>query len=369
VSKIKIINDDAINIRNYLEPDSVDLVATDNPYGVFIMGAKWDVSLPDKKIWKACLETMKPGAFLLAMAATRTYHRLACDLEDVGFQIKDCIVWGYSSGMPHGKNISKEIDRKKGLERPVIGKRLHPTLKNKPNVKSRAYLVESLNSDENIESWNITAPACEESAMWEGWNTQLKPSWEPIVVAAKPLEGTYAENVMKYKIGGINIDECRIPFIDEDDMNAVASFEHFAGKNFGDSRFFSANTGGKKQVNIHPGGRYPANLMYFDELFPGQYDKFFMIPKPEGAEKKGLSHDTVKPYRLFHRLVRMFTPKPSDVKAPVVVLDPFAGSGTTGLACIDQDRDFIGFDIDKKTCDEARRRLQTVKKPLDLFAR
>ena len=262
---------------------------------------------------------MKPGAFLLAMGATRTYHNLASDIESCGFQIKDCLIWAYTEGFPRGKDIGKQIT-----------------------------------DAENSQKWN-------------GWNTTLKPSYEPIVVASKRLEGNYVENVLKYNVGGINIDECRIPYESEEDMKSIGSFDNFAGTDRGDSRFFSANTGGKKQVNINPKGRYPANLVYFDSLFPGTYDKFFMVPKPSNSEKIGLTHDTVKPFKLFHRLIKMFSPKPSIVKSNVVVLDPFCGTATTGIACMDLGRDFIGFEIDAKICEEAKCRIKNTNKKIDLF--
>ena len=150
-------------------------------------------------------------------------------------------------------------------------------------------------------------------------------------------------------------------------MKSIESFEHFTKDDYGDDRFFSANKGKKKQVNIHPAGRYPSNLMYFDELFPGQYDKFFMIPKPSGMEKYNLDHDTIKPFRLFYRLIRMFTPKPSVVKQDVIVLDPFCGVGTAGLACMDLGRKFVGIDINQQYCEQAKDRLKTNKKTKDIM--
>lgn len=318
---LKVINDDSLNIPKYVANDSIDLVATDNPYGIAILGKNnWDNTLPDIKIWQNCFNAMKPGAFLLAMCATRTYHRLACHIEDTGFKIKDCLIYGYASGFPRGKNIGKEIERKNG-----------------------------------------------NGSNWEGYNTQLKPSFEMILCAQKPLEGTYAENVMKYGVGGINIDIARIPYANEEDKESLSSFENFESKDFGDEHFFSANKGGKKQVNIHPDGRYPANLMYFDELFPGSYDKFFMVPKPVGAEKYNLTHDTVKPFRLFYRLIQMFSPKPSDVDREVTVLDPFCGTASTGIACKELGRSFIGFELNEHTCKEAQRRLGSVYKLMDIF--
>ena len=352
-----------------LEEKSIHAVVCDNPYGIDLMKLGWDKELPSLKIWEECFRVLKPGGFLLSFGHVRTYHRLACDLEEVGFKIKDCLCWTYASAFPHSLDISKAIDKKNNAEREVVGKRIHPTLKNNPNVKSNAYHVETLHSDENMESWDITIPATEEAKTWNGWGTQLKTSWEPIIMAQKPLEGTYVENVLKYKVGGLNIDECRIPYKDEDDKNSIASFEHFAGKNHGDERYFSANSGEKKQCNIHPIGRWPANLIWLDPLFV-EYDHIFMVPKPSKREK-GIynKHDTVKPVELMERLIKLVTPRPSIVKEDVVVLDPFMGSGSTGVAARNLDRNFIGFEQNEESFNVAQKRLkEKVRTYRDIFA-
>ncbi len=364
-----IFHKDSKLLVDDLSANSVHSVITDPPYGMEFMGLDWDKVLPDRSIWKACFEVMCPGAFLLAFGHTRLYHRLGCDLEDEGFEIKDCLCWGYASGYPHSYNISKAIDQKHGAEREVIGKRVHPTLRNAPNVKSNAYHADTLISDEEMESWDITAPATDDAKKWDGWGTQLKTAWEPIVMAQKPLEGTYIENVLKYKVGGLNIDECRLPYKNEDDMKRLASFEHFAGKNYGDDKYFSANSGNKKQCNIHPLGRWPANLVWMEPMF-AQYDHIFMIPKPSKKEKgQKNTHETVKPIELMERLIRLVTPLPSVVGEDVLVLDPFMGSGTTGIAARNLGRKFYGYEKNKASYVIAKRRLQAKVKFFDMFAR
>ncbi|KKK79970.1 hypothetical protein LCGC14_2828160, partial [marine sediment metagenome] len=159
-------------------------------------------------------------------------------------------------------------------------------------------------------------------------------------------------------IGGLNIDECRIPFRDEKDKKTLESFRHFEGKDYGDEKYFSANAGNKKQCNIHPGGRWPANLIWLDPLFV-EYDHIFMIPKPSRREKGDYNiHHTVKPVDLMERLIRLVTPRPSVVNEEVVVLDPFAGSGTTGIAARNLGRKFIGYETDKNSFDIAKRRIK-----------
>ncbi len=173
----------------------------------------------------------------------------------------------------------------------------------------------------------------------------------------KPLEGKYIDNVQKYNVGGLNIDECRIPYKDEKDKKTLESFGHFAGKNYGDDKYFSANSGNKKQCNVHPDGRWPANLVWLDPLFV-DYDHIFMVPKPSRREKGEYNeHSTVKPVELMERLIRLVTPRPSIVGEEVVVLDPFTGSGTTGVAAGNLERTFIGFERDEKSFQVADRRI------------
>lgn len=177
-------------------------------------------------------------------------------------------------------------------------------------------------------------------------------------MAQKPLEGRYVDNVKKYNVGGLNVDECRIPFRDEKDKQTLESFRHFTENDYGDDRYFSANSGGKKQCNIHPGGRWPANLIWLDTLF-AEYDHIFMIPKPSRREKGDYNeHLTVKPIALMERLIRLVTPRPSIVGEKVIVLDPFMGSGTTGVAAKNLRRKFEGYETDPKSFKVAKKRLR-----------
>lgn len=368
---LKLINNDSRKLSEQ-ESHSAHAVITDPPYGIEFLGESWDKVLPPQEIWNECFRVLKPGGFCLSFGHSRLYHRMACQLEDAGFIIKDCLCWGYASGYPKSYNISKAFDKDAGAEREVIAKRVHPTLKNKPKVKSNAYHVESLNSDEHCESWDITAPATEEAKMWDGWGTALKPAWEPIVLAQKPLDGNYIENVRKYKVGVLNIDDCRIPYASEEDRKSLESFINFAGKDCGDDEYFSVNSGGKKQVNVHPLGRWPANVMWLDPIF-ADYDRFFLVPKPSKSEKKSYNtHRTVKPVDLMKRLVTLVTPKPSQIGEDVWVVDPFMGSGTTGVACRMLGRSFLGYEKDTENgyFDIAKKRIESARhrdKSYDMF--
>jgi DNA modification methylase len=191
-----------------LPDNSIDSIITDPPYELGFMGKTWDSTgiAYNTEVWQQCLRVLKPGGHLLAFGGSRTYHRLACAIEDAGFQIRDQIMWVYGSGFPKSLNISKAIDKAGGAEREVIGY----TDPHDP----RTAMARSIYGGEIQEGAGlgnpITAPATAEAKQWEGWGTALKPAHEPIVLARKPLDGTVANNVLTHGVGGINIDGCRV---------------------------------------------------------------------------------------------------------------------------------------------------------------
>lgn len=327
---------DSQNLSDHVTPCSMHAVITDPPYGLSLMGQAWDKVLPPKGIWKACFDALKPGGFCLSFGHTRLYHRVACDLEDAGFVIKDCLSWGYATGAPRPYNVDKAIDKHLGYK---------------------------------ISDEFPYEPQSDEAKQWKGWANILKVSWEPIIVAQKPIEENIVHNVRKYKVGVLNIDECRIPFASDEDRKSLESFVNFEGEDRGDARFFSANTGGKKQCNVHPLGRWPGNLLWLEPLF-ADYDRIFMVPKPNKDEKgKDNEHTTVKPVRLMEHLVKLVTPRPSVVGEDIWVLDPFMGSGTTGVACKVMGRKFVGFENDPQSFKTAKKRINQRNRRIDIFDR
>jgi site-specific DNA-methyltransferase (adenine-specific) len=185
-----------------LDAASVDAIVSDPPYGLSFMGKGWDHGVPGVEFWAEALRVAKPGAHLLAFGGTRTYHRLACAIEDAGWEIRDCVMWVYGSGFPKSHDVSKAIDKAAGAEREVVGEK----------ITGRA-LGGSNWRDGNAggqEMVPVTAPATDAARQWSGWGTALKPAWEPIIVARKPLVGTVAENVLTHGTGGINVDGCRV---------------------------------------------------------------------------------------------------------------------------------------------------------------
>lgn len=324
---------DNLEYLRSLADDSVDAVITDPPYGLKFMSKRWDYSVPGVEIWKEVFRVLKPGGHLLSFAGTRTHHRMVVNIEDAGFDIRDMIAWVYGSGFPKSLNVSKAIDKAAGAERRVVGRNPHA----RPiDGNGSGY------SGPTSHDPFITAPATEDAARWDGWGTALKPAFEPITVARKPFKGTVAANVLTHGTAGINIDACRI--VTEDNTlrpngpSGIAS----PGKvvEFG---------GG------HGGGRFPANFIHdgspeVTSLFPGEgeasKDRFFYCSKATKKERTSNgkvenSHPTVKPIDLMRYLCRLVT-SPNGV-----VLDPFMGSGSTGVAALLEGFRFIGCEIDE----------------------
>jgi hypothetical protein len=260
-----VLHGDCREVMRTMPDNSVDAIITDPPYELGFMGKSWDSTgvAYDIKVWQECLRVLKPGGHLLAFGGSRTYHRLACAIEDAGFQIRDQIMWVYGSGFPKSLNISKAIDKAAGAEREIIGSRFGA-------VNPNGYKTDGIQQSGGAfvsGSFNITAPATDEAKKWEGWGTALKPAHEPIVMARKPLEGTVAQTVLTHGTGGINIDGCRVGRADGDDSSAGNRTANFATQ---ETMSGGNGSGGWSQNDM---GRFPANFIHDGsdevlELFP-----------------------------------------------------------------------------------------------------
>ena len=353
MTKSTLLQGDCLLEIKKLSDESVDSIVTDPPYELGFMGKSWDSTgiAYNVELWKDCLRVLKPGGNLLAFSGTRTYHRMTVAIEDAGFEIRDQIGWLYGTGMPKGLNVSKAIKK----------------------------------HDETLIA---------ESEEWEGWNTSLRPSWEPICFARKPLIGTVAENVLKYGTGGINIDASRIPVdlsVDDPRLggNGTWKTENMAKNVYGDYK--------GDEVGSSPLGRWPANIIHdgseevetaFSKIGektsgkPGKRQKnhetgsmsgtlgmldreeigygdkgsvsrFFYSSKASKDDRAGSKHPTVKPVSLMRYLVKMVTPPNG------TVLDPFGGSGTTGQAALEEGFNVILIENDAEYCIDIQNRLDT----------
>ena len=206
---MKILNGNNLDLLKTLDENSIDSIVTDPPYGLSFMNKKWDHSVPSVEFWQECFRVLKPGGHVLSFGGTRTYHRMAVNIEDAGFEIRDQIMWLYGSGFPKSQNVSKMIDKKFGCEREVVG--ISKNDRPKSQVKGGRAFDSSFNEGQSHETIFETKPSSDQAKKWDGFGTALKPANEPIVLARKPLsEKTIVDNVLKWGTGAINIDGTRI---------------------------------------------------------------------------------------------------------------------------------------------------------------
>lgn len=413
---------DCLEVLQQLPDDLVDTVITDPPYGLAFMGQGWDKGVPGVEYWKAILQVTKPGGMLLAFGGTRTYHRLTAAIEDAGWEIRDCMMWLYGSGFPKSLDISKAIDKAKGAEREVIGK------SSRHGGGMNQVYGEGMGDGEVP---NVTAPSTNLAREWNGWGTALKPAWEPIIVAMKPLDGTFAHNAEKWGVAGINVDGGRVGIFND---GAARSNTPGSGRmKSGGSPIGTFERSNPSKPLDENKGRWPANLILdedaaamldaqsgfagpkaarigrrggvnpafmskeagdnrhqeTDGLWPqdngGGASRFFYCAKASKSERnRGCEalpeiacgtmeddnyeiktgsgnirntmrrnfHPTVKPLALMEYLCTL-------TKTPTggIVLDPFAGSGSTLLAAKNTAREYIGIEKESQYYEIIKARL------------
>ena len=268
---MKLLLGNCLDTLKDFPDNSVHSIVTDPPYGFSFMGKKWDYDVPSVEIWKECLRVLKPGGHLLAFSGTRTQHRMAVRIEDAGFEIRDMIAWIYGSGFPKSHNIGKAVDKKQGNQRDIT------RYINEQNIKGNNYG----HSEKKVR---IDIPVTKGNSEWEGWGTALKPALEPITMARKPIsEKNIAENCLKHKTGGINIDGCRVGNVIQDtskNRRKASSHKKTIFKS-------GLKNDGKGKTTI---GRFPANLIHdgsdeVEELFPEQSSRFFYCAKTSKKER------------------------------------------------------------------------------------
>jgi len=356
--KYQILQGDNRDTLKTLADNSIDAIVTDPPYGIDFLGKSWDANTGALETYQECLRVLKPGGHILAFSAARTYHHLAVTLEQAGFEIRDQIMWIYSSGFPKSQDVGKQLDKKK------------------------------------IDN------------EWSGWGTALKPAHEPIALARKPIKLSIAKNAQQWGTGALNIDAGRIPYEDQKDIDTYLNNKRGPmergndedGKNI---RMFNGETGFKavkREVTVEQDlpelGRFPSNVI--GEILQADYQKYFYCPKVSRRERHvgfdevpdplanyaqgdvknhplwdpsigtnvqrlkhkilehnktlgqahqvqgavGNNHPTVKPIELMKYLIKLITPPGG------TVLDPFNGSGSTGCAAVELGFEYIGCELD-----------------------
>ena len=342
-----IILGDCVDELNKLEENSIDSIVTDPPYGLKFMGKEFDdlgVGAAQRewhKAWAAeALRVLKPGGYLLAFGGSRTYHHLASAIEEVGFEVRDQIMWIYGSGFPKSSNVSKQIDKAAGADREVLG-----IAKGVGDYDGGRKIYEGGKWQSNYE---VTGSATDEAKQWDGWGTALKPAHEPIVMARKPFKGAAYKNVLEHGTGALNIDDCRIG------ENAGWSYPNGAGGSEPNHMQRGEKKGNANAPVKATKGRWPSNVI-MDEFISSELEKskFFYCAKPSKKEKGSENnHPTVKPIELISYLQRLVTPPQG------ITLDPFLGSGTAAIAASLEDFEFIGIEKDKDYYDIAISRIE-----------
>ena len=359
--RLEIYQGDCIEVLKTIADESIDAVVCDPPYGLGkppplpdvlgawlvgeryhargggFMQAKWDAFVPGPEVWRECLRVLKPGGHLLAFFGTRTYHLGATAVELAGFEVRDLIAWLYGQGFPKSSNIGKAIDKAAGATRPDAGP--NPRAAQQTPKRGTTALGDFQGAPERL-----TAPATPEAAQWEGWGTALKPALEPLVFARKPFRGVTYRQVLATGTGAINIDGCRIGDTDlvfdkpvgrwpanvALDEEAAVMLDAQSGPVRG--QIATASNSGKMHKSVAMGAKRTVTYNPEPRKDSGGASRFYYCAKANKRERQAgagdltTRHTTVKPIGLMRWLVRLVTPPGG------TVLDPFAGSGTTGLA-------------------------------------
>lgn len=379
--RFEIRHGDNLAILKTLNPNSFDSLVTDPPAGIAFMGKDWDTDKGGRDQWIAwltevmreCYRVMKPGAYGVVWALPRTSHWTAMALENAGFAVRDCVMHLFGSGFPKSHDISKAIDKEAGAEREVLGTR--KAMGSKEGQKAYKHDEHGKSGGQLHQYVDVTAPATEAAKQWNGWGTALKPAYEPWWLIQKPIsEPTIAKNVLEHGTGGLNIDASRIG----NDTITTSINIAIQGGNFA-----RADGVGKKQEKTQHVGRFPANVIFDEDAAKvldaqggvlksgalkaghkqgksamnssggriekdygndsGGASRFFYVAKPSKSDKGDENgHPTVKSTKLMEYLIKLVT-KPGGT-----VLDPFMGSGTTGVSAIRNDFQFFGIDQEEK---------------------
>ncbi len=382
----------------------VQAIVTDPPYGLSFMGRGWDHAVPSPDYWRLAFDLLPPGGHLLAFGGSRTVHRMACAIEDAGFEIRDTIMWLYGQGFPKSLDVSKAIDKAAGAkgEFGAPKSRRHAAPRHYVEGMERPWHSDPVSVDRNGREY---LPATEAAQQWAGWGTALKPSHEPIIVARKPLAGTVAETVLAHGTGALNIDATRVATTDNLNGGAYSGGERRCDEYCASDA--EAGAVALSRLNrgvgeyMQPAGRWPANVVHdgSDEVEAafaafgergggfgkaggrvdhaafgggiknrgnvfgfgdvGTASRFFYCAKASKTDRAGSKHPTVKPVALMRWLVRLVTP------AGGTVLDPFAGSGSTLEAAMREGFDAIGIERESEYHTDCLRRVSAVEAEIE----
>lgn len=382
-----ILQGDIIEVCKTIPDNTFHGILSDPPYGLKFMSNKWDYELPSVETFFELLRVCRPGAYVLFFGGSRTFHRLACNIEDAGWEIRDTIMWLHGSGFPKSMDISKAIDKSLGEER----EKLENPLASKQTAQGKTNALNAKGATTHITPMAVSNLA----KQYDGYGTVLKPAFEPIIICRKPLEGTVVENVTKWGCGGINIDGCRveysannppIPQLAQGKVEINSDNKMYGRNSFNESKTKSMIGGSLK-------GRFPANIIHdgsdeVENLFPqtksgkpsgtqnkgmdskfkmkggqpltgfgyeGSASRFFYCAKSSPSERgEGNNHPCVKPIALCAYLAKLIKPPVEEAH----ILIPFSGSGSEIIGSIKAGwKEWTGIEREKEYCDIANKRI------------
>lgn len=415
----KLYQGSMLDMHEVIDKESIDSIITDPPYELNFMGKGWDNSgiafQPDT--WKRCFEVLKPGGYLLAFGGSRTFHRIACAIEDAGFEIRDTIMWLYGSGFPKSMALDKALEAKltTGSGNKTGFRKLKGELVDRGDYGYAKMQNEQGNrpSDYNkIEGKRLDKleATTDLAKKYSGWGTALKPSFEPIIVARKPFKGSLVDNVIEWGVGGINIDECRVETnkeyiapagrfpantiltYDEKDFFEVCGGFPYSSSNGGNASMPKMGSGDIGVCNYNTIGAERIDNDYFAPKDSGSASRYFYcakaskkdrdegldifedkiecdrneecysanVPFNRSANPKKNIHPTVKPTELMQYLIRLVNPEGA------TILDCFNGSGSTGKAVMyeNQERNknykYIGIELTEEYLPISKARIEYV---------
>jgi len=291
----QILQGDNRDTLRTLADNSIDAIVTDPPYGIDFLGKAWDANTGALETYKECLRVLKPGGHILAFSAARTYHHLAVTLEQAGFEIRDQIMWIYSSGFPKSQDVGRSIQRSLGVKetkKSTGPKSSTPRKNNFSNTLAEAQGLDRIISDD-YDAVDIVVPTDPEALKWSGWGTALKPAHEPICLARKPMKLSTAKNCQAHGVGALNINATRVPYENQKDIdtylnNKRGPMERSNEEDGENIRMFNGETGFKaikREVTVEQDlpeqGRFPSNVL--GEI--PDYQKYFYCPKVSRAER------------------------------------------------------------------------------------
>ena len=415
--KVKLLNGDNIELLKKLPENSIDSIVTDPPYGLSFMGKKWDYDVPSVEFWKEVYRVLKPGGHVLSFGGTRTYHRMTVNIEDAGFEIRDQIMWLYGSGFPKSHNIGKSVDKVRGNEREVVGKL--ENYQNKSSGGANSHMMEEVKPRIDLditkgtsewEGWGTALkpanePICvarkplSEKTIADNvlkWGTgginidgcrvgtetiTSKPGMKPGNFQGvdsnstkqndleHSYEGRFPANIILDEEAGRVLDEqsgvsgggtkkksgFRVGGKSENSvgLNGVKNAPDNYGDKGGASRFFYCPKVSKKERNAGCEDLEIKESNSIGSTYAGNQTTSKIGGNPDKpTEPKKNNHPTVKPIDLMAYLCRLITPPNG------IVLDPFMGSGSTGMAALREGFRFCGMEQDKNYFEIAEKRIQ-----------